>query len=106
MILLRYGWRDNCARCRGKARGTVNIVAVMNTLPDQARMKRMLEAEHSPKSLIRAVRRDCDPTYIDYHGITGATARWLRGYCERYGLDVPEAELEGYAAEIVRKAMA
>ena len=103
---MKYGWRDNCARCRGKAKGTVSIVAVMNSLPDEAKMKRMLEAEHTPKSLIRAVRREYDPTYIDYYGITVATSWWLKGYCERYGLEVPGTALNSYAAEIVRKAKA
>ncbi len=103
---MRYGWKDNCARCRGKAKGAVNLVEVMNTLPDQARIRRMVEAEYTPKSLIRAVRREYDPTYIDYYGIATATAWWLKGYCERYGLEVPGTDLTDYAAELVRRAKA
>ena len=106
-------WTRNCARCR-KGSGTISVVTVQpnrrartrngSDAADLDRLRRVLTERYTPESLVREVRRNTDPRYIQLRGLKRATEEHLVALGREMRLDIAREDMRMIADTVVDRA--
>ena len=62
-----------------------------------------LSERYTARSLVDEISRVCDPNYLAFFGISGATASYLTHFNDRLGLHIAREDIRKMAEKIVER---